>query len=354
MRTPIVRAIAVLIICSSALWANEQAQTQMLKELFALPVPKWKEHLSKHRQLLNDPFFAAVEQRIRWGIDHNHIEDAIRFCIMGDMASQAVGRPANFRLDLARAFLAAGNTDAAKDLVANILISTSKKEAKGARFLDGQIKMREKNYYDAHKAFEELANENYETPDCYYLMSECSFYAGEEERSLLELEKAKDLGHPKAAELWAQRQENLAKSNPGLSPKPPGANVEVLLEEADYFIEQGEPEKAEAPYLKALQLDPKHIKAQVYLGALYYRLGDLEQASSYLERATKLDAGDLEAWRFLGNTLERIYDTAGGSDNLEKAMSAYQKSMELAPNDPVVKTEYERIKNKMKGSAATP
>ena len=73
-------------------------QTGMLKELFKHPVTDWPQILGTNRDLLDPSFFKKVEQRIQWGIETGHCDDANRFKAVFDSARIAIGRRARYSL----------------------------------------------------------------------------------------------------------------------------------------------------------------------------------------------------------------------------------------------------------------
>ena len=70
--------------------------------------------LVDHRDQLDDAFFERVMARILWSVENNQVDDAIRFALVGDMASQTMGRPGQYRATLIEAFEKAGNIEAAR------------------------------------------------------------------------------------------------------------------------------------------------------------------------------------------------------------------------------------------------
>lgn len=73
--------------------ASEVRQTRMLQRVFATPMNHWREGLRKERDVLDKSFFDNVERRIQWALEHGHLDDALRFAIVGDLAAEEVGFP---------------------------------------------------------------------------------------------------------------------------------------------------------------------------------------------------------------------------------------------------------------------
>ena len=97
----LIALLGLLVGPASARWfspsVTEDQQVQMLKRVVSAPLPKWKEELRAERELLDESFFIRTERRMQRGFDNGHIDDAIRFATIGDLAAQVVGRPGNFR-----------------------------------------------------------------------------------------------------------------------------------------------------------------------------------------------------------------------------------------------------------------
>lgn len=355
MRKNVLLTLLLLFFCSLGAGADEQQQVEMLKEVLARPIPQWKEVLARHRGVIDNTFFGNVEKRIRWALDHNHVDDAIRFSIIGDFASEVTGRPANFRTDLAQAFYDTGNIAMMRDIVINVMLTSPGN--KKAIFLRAVADSQTGNIADAYNYFSELAQQNYEPANCYYEMGKISLAMNQEKRGVEELEKASNLGHPEAGKLVAQIKSTQmvivpdgARDNPRR--QPAGQNTgspsdpATLLAKATMAIEEGELEAAEDNLKQVIQAKPNEPTAYIQLGAVYYRWAELPLAIETLTKATQLDAGNPDAWRYLGNALERQFDTQGNKADLDKARAAYEKSLGLNPGDPLIQMEIARVKDK--------
>lgn len=346
-------ALMMGLVCLAPALADEQGQIEMLKEVFKAPIPQWKEIMGRHRGQLDNSFFDKVERRIRWAIDNNHIDDAFRFAILGDLARDVVGKEGSYRLDLAWAFFKAGNFQMTQELVDNILITHP--DTVAALYLKGRLQEQAKQLFEAHQTYEIVARRNYEKADCLYRMAAISFIIGEDKRAVEEAKEAIKAGSTLAQALLDKYNQSMSggiapPDRPGPNnPVPPvtsNSDVNALIQEAELQIAANKFNAAEALLRKAIQADPRSLPAHVSIGALFYRMGDIDSAIEYLDRATQLDGGSLEAWRYLGNSYERRFDVKADKADLDKAKAAYLKASALAPADPLVQIEVARIKSK--------
>ncbi|MGE0489418.1 MAG: tetratricopeptide repeat protein [Vulcanimicrobiota bacterium] len=347
-------ALMMGLVCLAPALADEQGQVEMLKEVFKAPIPQWKEIMGRHRGQLDNSFFDKVERRIRWAIDNNHIDDAFRFAILGDLARDVVGKEGSYRLDLAWAFFKAGNFQMTQELVDNILITHP--DTVAALYLKGRLQEQAKQLFEAHQTYGIVARRNYEKPDCLYRMAAISFIIGEDKRGVEEAKEAIKAGSTLAQKLLDEYDKSMSGSI--APPDRPGPNnntantatsssdVNALIQEAELQIAANKFNAAEAMLRKAIQSDARSLAAHVSIGALFYRMGDTDSAIEYLDRATQLDGGSLEAWRYLGNSYERRFDVKADKADLDKAKAAYLKASALAPADPLVQIEVARIKSK--------
>lgn len=74
-------------------WFSEPRVTpvQMLQGLFRSPVSDWPGILKRHEYLLTEQFLDNVDQRIVWGLENGHFDDAERFRMLRRFARQAAG-----------------------------------------------------------------------------------------------------------------------------------------------------------------------------------------------------------------------------------------------------------------------
>ncbi len=314
--------------------ADEREQARVLNEVFKRPMPEWKEVLEKHREVLDDSFFSNIEERIRWDLEHNHIDDAYRFVSVGDEAAKLVQRPANFRLDLAYAFYDTGNLTMARDLLLHLGLTDPGR--KDARYLRARVETDMGNYYDGYELFKKLAEESYERADCTYRMALISRAVGELERFNKELSRPAELRHPKAMAMLEEK---------------PRQDEAELYRAAQQDLEAGRLIAAEAKFKAIVERRPEQVDARLALGTLYYRQDRLPQAVAQFDKATELDADNEQAWRYLGNALERKFDLEGDLDDLKEAEGAYRKGLTLAPEHELLQMELARVEDKIKSSS---
>lgn len=354
-RSLLLTVLALVLLAIPAGAASEAEQARMLKKLFRIAQPQWLQLLEEHRDLLDDSFFQRCQRRIRWDLDNHHLDDAFRFALVADLAARTVHRKEKYRLDLARLAHQAGNDTLATDILDNITVTAREEDevSRKALFMKASILHDRKQYVDAYQIYDRLVKLNHRTAECLYRMGLISLQMAEEERARQQFEEAlridphHDLARQELARLHQGPFATIAPA--GNTPGPAAARrAESFFEEAEAFLENNRLDEAEDRYLKAIQANPHHIKAHVYLGALYYRRGALEQAIRHLSRATELDAGDAEAWRFLGNCYERLYDRQGNGEDLDRALEAYRRAAELNPADAFTSAELERAREKIK------
>jgi Tfp pilus assembly protein PilF len=58
-------------------------------------------------------------------------------------------------------------------------------------------------------------------------------------------------------------------------------------------------ERAEAEFLKAIEIDPEHIDARLYLSLLYADMGELQKAIQQLRTILEIDPNNAGARDFL-------------------------------------------------------
>src|SRR5207247_2989720 len=87
---------------------------------------------------------------------------------------------------------------------------------------------------------------------------------------------------------------------------------------------RGDLKKAEAAYLKALELEPRLIGPYLRLGDVYAREGDYDRALAKVERALRVNPESLPALMLSGVVYERKGDFA-------KAQEAFQKVLAVNP-----------------------
>jgi Tfp pilus assembly protein PilF len=135
----------------------------------------------------------------------------------------------------------------------------------------------------------------------------------------------------------------------------------------------GEGAAAEDALVHAMEIDPDHGATLANLGSLYGRHGRAAEAVPLLERALRVDPDNLEARVNLGTALARLgrkaeamaeleeaYDrglripaicntlarTYGESGDLDSAAQWLQRSLEIDPNQPMIRQFLQSLENR--------
>ncbi len=133
--------------------------------------------------------------------------------------------------------------------------------------------------------------------------------------ALLELSRLyHDNSDPEGARVALQHAQRIAPRDPM-----------VAYELAQLLAEQGQLDEAEAQFKLALAENPDYIEAHLGLGQLYTRRG--EPAAEQYRAALDAGASDLGALKQIGKVLL-------STDEYEAAISAYQRALREAPDDP--------------------
>lgn len=359
--------LLLLVATPAAVYAiDETLQVQFLKELFKRPESEYLEYMKQNTRVLDSTFFDRSEARMRWDIENNQIEDALRFAFVCDLAARAVGRTGQYRLGMAQAFYKAGNTAMAKDLIDSILLWDKENPAAmlPAKEFMAHMYRNENDYFNAWATYDELQKAGYKRHECLNEMATIDLLQDKEDRARQEFQEVLRInpGNKYATEYMAKLDAPQRFSPPGYkdptttasanptAPRNPSAGGKWFQLAEDSY-KANNLEAAEGNYLKAIGEDPKHVKAHVYLAALYYRQGQLDKAITLLQTATALDPQDLEGWRFLGNSYERRFDKLGNQADLDAALSSYQNGQKISPTDKTLQNELERAQDKKKPSA---
>lgn len=354
-------AIVALVLLGGIAQAQAAgSQVEMLRVMFRKPASEWKQVLKESRGLLTPKFFENVERRVRWGIENNHIDDAFRFAMVGDFGSEVKGRPANYRVDLAELFMKADNRMMSGQIVDNVLVtSPGTAAAKKAQYIRGQLLEMDKQLYQAHEAFRELAESNYLPKDTWYKAAQISLLIQEEKRGLDELLRAKKAGNIPAGVLY----EKLIKQLEGdwsetIAPIPnrDGLDTRTSTKPVDSgpgpvalakkYAEQGDLDSALSKYREAFNKNPNDKVAVLGLAAIQYRRGTLEEAKVFLDKVIPTMPNEADLYRVRANTLERLYDRKREKTFLQQALADYKKGLELQPTHQLLIMEYERARAK--------
>jgi tetratricopeptide (TPR) repeat protein len=352
----------VASLAGPALAADEHLQMQLIKQLIRFPQNEWAKMLDESRQLLDASFFERCDSRIRWGIDNNQIEDAIRFSMISDAAMRANGQNGKYRMSLVYAFLKSGNDSMADQILANIMLTDPSDQE--AQFLSTGILRARNQFYDAYVGYKKLSEAGYRADECLYQMGVISAILDQGDRAEKEFQQALTINPNNAGAKAAL--DKLVASRPKFIPGGGGfkdvpiigAGAQVspdavklatsLFNQAEAHSLTGQLTKARDEYSKAIKTNPRLTKAYVYLGAVLYRLNDLDGALQILNQAVQADAKDREAWRFLAYCYERKFDTKGSPDDLERAILSYQNGSKNSPDDRQFQVELGRAQSKRK------
>ena len=349
------------------LMGTAQAQStpvEMLRDLFRSPVTEWKQILGESKGLLNEQFFTNVEKRVRWGIENNHIDDAMRFAMVGDFASELKSRPAPYRIDLAQLFYDAENYTMCGQMVENILItSPGTPAAQRAKYLKGAMAELRQDFFSAHLLYVELAEEGYEEGDMWFKAGLLSKWLQQEERMAKEWERAMKAGNVQArVELEKYRAAMKGDWDTIIPPKENSPETEAALEnnavtapkpgkdeklvDVAAAVNNGDLGTARSILQELNRQDPRDNEVIRKLSALLYRMGELEEARAFLDAALGASPQDVELLRFRANTAERMFDRSREARHLEAALVDYTLAVKLAPNHRFLPLEYERAQKK--------
>ena len=365
MRRDIASALLLLLMVASSAQADT-TPVEMLRDIFRSPVTEWKRILGESKPLLNESFFTNVEKRIRWGIENNHIDDAMRFAMVGDFAAEVKGRPAPFRADLAQLFYDAQNYTMAGQMVDNILVTAppSSESAKKAKYLKASMAELKKDFFTAHELYVELAKDGYEEGEMWFKAGQISMWLQQEKRGIEEWDRAIQAGHVQARvekEKYVLRNKgdwnelipvepNSPETAASIQSKPTNTNTgtdkDKKLVDAAAAIENGTLETAKSIYQDLYREFPTDPEVTRNLSALLYRMGDLEEAKAFLDVAIGMSPQDPELLRFRGNTYERMFDRSREVKHLENALADYRQAMQIAPNHQFLVIEFQRAQTK--------
>lgn len=106
--------------------------------------------------------------------------------------------------------------------------------------------------------------------------------------------------------------------------QPDYAHAHHLLANARTML--GDPGAAEGSLATALRLKPDLVESSLLLAQNLSKLKRQDEAEQVIRQALVLSPSRADLWRFLG-------DTVGGRDDLSGALDAYQRSLELQPDD---------------------
>ena len=135
--------------------------------------------------------------------------------------------------------------------------------------------------------------------------------------------------------------QKLAEYKTRLEKNPKDIEALVFLANANFDIQRYE--KAKEFYLKALEVDPDNAHVRTDLASSYRNLGDSDQALNELNKVLKTDPNHEVALYNSGIIL------LNDKDDTKKAISAWEKLVQLKPNDPLSNELREKIQELRKG-----
>lgn len=355
--------LTALLCLGMMVSVSAQARTpiEMLRDMFRKPVTEWKNDLQSNNRLLTKDFFTNVERRIRWGIENNHVDDALRFAMVGDFGAEVKRRPANFRIDLAELFFKAENYAMTGQIVDNIIISSpGTPAAKKAKFLRARLLEMKGELFDAHLTYVELAEKGHRVGESWYKAAYISKAVQQEARAMKEAQKSANAGYAPGKKLLADLKAEIEGDWTKILPPAPNSSTTTGLKPTGtspkgsssagtvkMLVAQGKLKEGIVAYDKLLASDPKNLSHLQGQSALYYRSGDLEGALLVLNRALATYPNDVKLLRFRANTYERRFDRKRSASDLTAALADYRKASALAPNDEILKLELRRATDKV-------
>ena len=106
--------------------------------------------------------------------------------------------------------------------------------------------------------------------------------------------------------------------------QPDYAHAHHLLANAHSML--GDPHAAEIALAQALRLKPELVESSLLLAQVLTKLKRADEAENIIRQALTLSPTRPELWSFLG-------DLCSGRDDLPGALDAYQRALQLRPND---------------------
>ncbi|NIJ54126.1 tetratricopeptide repeat protein [Dyadobacter arcticus] len=218
-------------------------------------------------------------------------------------------------------------------LVLGLACSSQSKKDAADFFLKGNQALKQKNYAEALRFYDEAIAKNADFSDAYLNKGIC----------LLKLDQAED-----AYEILSQAikidpslaQANLVRAEAALSlSKLNEAKVDLDLIQKRYtdstyfhllqgnlYVAKGSPDQAVAAFDQALTLDKGNIEAYVNRGAVYYSLSSFPAAKIDFLNALQLDPNQPQALNNLGLIYLR-------ERNWKEALDHFDKVLNLDPSD---------------------
>ena len=348
-----------------ALAADEQLQVDLIRKVFRQNQPEWPPLLRDNSGLLDDSFFERVDKRVRWSIENNQIDDAIRFSMLADMAAEVVNRKGGYRLALIFAFQKSGNDELAKQLIDNVMLTNP--NSPEVRYLRAAYRRSAADFVGAREDYEYLLGQGYNVAECYFNMGQMSLISDKEAQAKQEFEKAAALKPdiPGLKEILEKLSYINQSGGGAFNAIPPtgfsGSDLGAVdpkmhssyQKQAIAALQAGKLPEAELQFKRAIVAQPKDALSWTQLGVVHFRMGRPLMASEDLRRGLNFAPKDSDAWRMLGTCLEREFDKARTLKELEGARFAFQRALEIRPTDAISRSSLERIKKKL-SQASTP
>lgn len=118
-----------------------------------------------------------------------------------------------------------------------------------------------------------------------------------------------------------------------LKPTERDVLVNTYVAKGEVLFKRGDLKEAQAAYTEAVQLDPENYELMSTMGNRFYNEGDWGNAEKYYEdalaiqeRLNLIEESDAELYQALANTRAKL-------GKRDEAIEAYQKALELKPND---------------------
>jgi tetratricopeptide (TPR) repeat protein len=115
-----------------------------------------------------------------------------------------------------------------------------------------------------------------------------------------------------------------------LDPERPDAWANL----GEVLIDLGDMQKSMEAYAEAAKLQPNNASAWLNYAAAAQAVGSGGRAIVALNRAIELAPQDAEAWRMLGDTKLQIYRARNDQAMLKETIAAWEKSLQLQPDQP--------------------
>ncbi|MHB8417145.1 MAG: protein kinase domain-containing protein [Myxococcales bacterium] len=257
-----------------------------------------------------------------------HVEKAV--------GATAAGETHQAELDRARAALANGKLDDARDILEKV--TGADPQSAPAHLLLGQVLVKQRYGQKAEAELRQAIRLAPRTIEAYRTLAGLE----EEKGDVVEASKALEQAHQVAPEdaevalalalLDGQRSDwkkEIALLEGVLQRTP--KNAAAWAEEGFARFQLGEDARAAGDIAKAEKLDPRLARARYYEGFVDYKRGEVEKAVASYQEAAELDARSADALLALGDLYKAQSDPA-------KAKDAYQRALARDPQNAQAKS----------------